>query len=170
MNDIKRGYIVEFKLRGFAFRVLASLLKFFERDWDKWGWHLAIAYEKSGDGWYILEARAGGTEINYYPNFYLKEHTRSYQWLDKEPRKKRMAEFLALYQGKKYDVAIYFWTTLQYLIRHYFNHRIPRLLDDRFTCWELVSEFCEHFGKPIESKYDCPMITDILGKLRNQDE
>jgi len=164
---MKRGDIVEFKVGGRTSGILSRILKFFERDWDRWGWHLGIAYEKSYDGWYIMEATGEGTQTHYYPTWYLEKYTRSYKWFDRVPNKKKMAKFREGYVGKKYDVAVYFWTALQYIIRHYFNRRIPRLLDDRFTCWELVGDFCEYMGKPIQSKYDCPILTDILKELKN---
>lgn len=135
-----------------------------DKEWDGWGWHLAIAWEKSTieDSWYILEARQDGVEINLYPTLFLKSQTRMYQWLDKQPTKKQLKSFLGTHLGNKYDVTIYFWTSFQYLIRHFFNHRIPRLLDNRYTCWELVFEFCEAMGKPISSIYDCPIIADAV--------
>ena len=162
---MKRGSLIEFKRKGPVSFILGGILKLFERDWDGWGWHLAIAWEKAYDGWYILEA-LHGVEANYYSQHYLDYNTRSYSWLDKVPTLKKMQVFLDSHINKKYDVAIYFWTTLQYLIRHYFNHRIPRLLDDRFTCWELVFEFCAEMDKPIGSKYDCPIITDALSAFK----
>ena len=161
---INRGYIVEFKRKGLLPAILSKILRLFERDWDGWGWHLAIVWEESklSDGWYILEALINGVEINYYSNEYLSDNARIYKWLEKAPTKKALARFLQSHITRKYDVGIYIWTTLQYLMRHYFNRKIPRLLDERYTCWELVFEFCEEMGKPISSKYDCPLVTDFL--------
>ena len=160
---IEVGNLVEFKRRGPVSFLLGSLLKMLDHKWDFWGWHLAIVWEKSdlSDGWYILEALAGGVETNYYSLEDLASRCRVFHWLDEVPAKETLAEFLKGHINKKYDVAVYFWTSLQYLIRHFFNRRIPRLLDERFTCWELVFEFCEELGKPIGSKYDCPMISDF---------
>lgn len=160
-----RGDIIEFKRQGFVSALLGGFLKLFERDWDGWGWHLAIAWEAAHDGWFILEARHG-VEINYFPNRFLKENTRFYRWLSVPPTMRKMNKFLSEHAGKSYDVTVYFWTALQYLIRHYFNHRIPRLLDDKFTCWELVFEFCDIMGKPVSSKYDCPILIDFIKAVR----
>ena len=77
-----------------------------------------------------------------------------------------MDQFRCDYIGKPYDVAIYFWTGLAILIRHFFNHPIPKLLNDRFCCWELVQEFSEAMGKPIQSKYDVIIISDLIKKLQ----
>lgn len=163
---MKVGDILEFKRSGLISGVLGGLLRMFEPDWDFWGWHLAIVWQRSYLGWYVLEARHG-VEINYFTNKFLKENTRAYKWLEESPTKDKMGEFLTSHVSKSYDVLIYFWTTLQYLIRHYFNHRIPRLLDDRYTCWELVAEFCEVMGKPCQSKYDCPIICDMLRNFQS---
>ena len=159
---MKRGDVVIFKRSGFISFVIGSLIKFFEKWWDFWGWHMAVVWQEAHGGWYILEAMGQGVKINYYTDKFLAEKTRIYTWLDEEPTEEKMGKFLAGHINKRYDVAIYFWTALQYLIRHYFNHRIPRLLDERFTCWELAFAFCEEMGKPIGSKYDCPIITDFL--------
>jgi len=141
---------------------ISRALKLFERWWDGWGWHLSIAWKKAGNGWYILEATGDGVEVNFYRNKYLFTDTRIYQWFATPPTRKVMDKFYREHIGKKYDVAIYFWTALQYLFRHFWNKRIPRLLDDRYTCWELVFEFCDEMGKPLGSKYDCPIITDFV--------
>ena len=165
---IQRGYIIEFKRTGLTSAILGSLLKLFERSWDGWGWHLAIAWEQAYDGWNILEATEDGVEINYYSDKYLDENTRAYQWLTKVPSRKAMGEFLKSHINKKYDVAIYFWTALAIIIRHYFNHPIPKLLDDRFDCWELSAEFFAEVGEPIQSKYDVIIITDIIKALKGR--
>jgi len=55
--------------------------------------------------------------------------------------------------GKRDDIAIYFWTSLQYILRHYFNRRIPRLLDDRqalqrrAACWRISAIFTRRWGR-----------------------
>jgi hypothetical protein len=95
------------------------------------------------------------------------ERIRVYRWLNREPTDAQIQSYLNDVLGKRYDVAIYFWTSLQYILRHYFNRRIPRLLDDRYTCWENLCEFYEAMGKRIVSRFDCPMITDVLANLEN---
>lgn len=164
LKIIKVGDLVEFKRHGLVGAVLGGLLRLLDRKWDGWGWHLAVIWEKSdlSDGWYIMEALASGVETNYYSREYICKQCRVYHWLDQEPTEEKLAMFLKEHLNMSYDVAIYFWTTLQYLIRHFFNRRIPRMLNERFTCWELVFAFCEDMGKPIGSKYDCPMINDFI--------
>lgn len=156
------GDLVECKREGFTARVLGGVLRLFDPEWDGFGWHVRIAWDKGSYGWFMLEATGDGVRLNYYDEAELSGKVRCHTWLDIIPPKRRMNEFLAGHIGKKYDVAVYFWTALQYLLRHYFNRRIPRLLDDRYTCWELAAAFFDAMGKPVHSKYDCPMLPDML--------
>lgn len=157
---MKIGDILEFKRSGPVSWIVGNLLWLFEPWWDKWGWHLAIvcAIDKQGKVW-IAEGTAPVSRRRVIRN---DEEYRVHQWLDLAVPPRKMLEVVQPYLGKKYDVQIYLWTALQYLVRHFFNHRIPRLLDDKYTCWELVFEICRDLGKGIGSKYDCPMITDFL--------
>jgi len=171
---MKVGDIIEFRRRGLVSGLLGGILGLFERDWDGWGWHMGVAWQDSkvGDsnvGWYVLEALSGGVEVNFYTSQYLEENTRGWQWLEESPSRERMDKFLSDYVNKKYDVVVYFWTMLQYLVRHYFNRRIPRLLDERYTCWELAFWFCREMGRPIQSIYDCPLISDAIRAFKVRD-
>ena len=158
---LRLGDIVVFKGEGLTFFFLGWFLKLFERWWDRWGWHTAFLCGHDERGWLICEALASGVTVTPLSN-YNNHPYRIYGWLDDEPSKVKVDQYLTDTVGKPYDVAIYFWTALQYLVRHFFNRRIPRLLDDRFTCWENVFWFMRQMGKPIKSIYDCPVITDVL--------
>ena len=79
-----------------------------------------------------------------------------------------MENFIAEELHKGYDAAVYFWTVLQYFILHFFNHHIPRVLDNRYTCWELAFVFARERGKPIQSIHDYPIITDFLKEVEKQ--
>jgi hypothetical protein len=166
MINRSRGYIVEFKRKGFVSWFLGGLLKLFNPSWDMYGWHLAILWEKSLDGWIILEAVGQGVKINYYSTKFLDRNTRCWKWFDEPPTRAKMNKFFEAHIDKKYDVQVYFWTALAVIIRHYINRPVPKLLDDRFTCWELVQYFSESIGKPIQSKYDVVLITDIIKALK----
>jgi hypothetical protein len=166
---MKRFSIVEFKKGGLVACTIGLVLKIFEPKWDFWGWHLAIVWSQGfsnqGEhGWYLLESIGRGVVLGFHTDRELVSQSRCHNWFDKVDEVKAK-QFATDHLGKSYDVAIYFWTAFQYLVRHFWNRRIPRLLDDKYTCWELVSEFCDDQGKPICSKYDCPMITDILKQL-----
>jgi hypothetical protein len=162
---MKKGSIIECKREGFASFILGGILKRLEPAWDGWGWHLGIAWEKGVAGWYVLESTGKGVQLSFYSNKYLQENTRCYDWLGVEPPQDKLDRFLKRYIGKDYDIAIYFWTALAVIIRHYFNRPIPKLLDNRFSCWELVGEFCAEMGKPIVSKYDVIIISDVIRAL-----
>ena len=161
---MKTGDIVFFKGQGLMFRVLSTLLCLFDSYWRKlkWKpWHTAIAFQFAPEGWYILEARAEGVILKYYEDDWLKEHTRAYTWLDTHPTKEQMQKLLDEYIGKPYDIAIYFWTSLAIILRHFWNHPIPKLFDDRWDCWELDAQGMSDLGKPVISKFDTVLITDL---------
>jgi len=164
----RAGDILIFKRSGFASAILSWLLQRFEPWWDRWGWHMAIIHNRtrlSGRtlGWWILESQGQGVGINWIPrrDFYK---IRAYRRLNKKPTQSQLSSFKAKVEGCNYDVAVYFFTMLQYLILHFFNHPIPRLLDNRWTCWELCALFCREMGKPWQPLHRYPMITDFLEK------
>lgn len=157
LEQIRPGDILVFKGSGPLFAVLSRILKVFELKWDRWGWH--VGFVASEDK--LCESIAEGivlSPLNKYP----PEETRAYRWFDVQPERTKIVIYVTDHLGKKYDVAIYFWTMMQYLFRHFWNRRIPRLLDDRYTCWENVFQFCECMGKQIGAEYDCPMLPDML--------
>jgi hypothetical protein len=164
---IQIGDILVFKGNGFIYRVLGSILKLFDPSWDGWGWHVGFATTKStSEGCVVCEALASGVQENFYtPDKFTSDKVRVYRWIKPPPSEVKVQDFIEKHVGKKYDVAIYLWTALQYLLRHYWNRRIPKLLDHRFSCWELLGEFCDDMDKPIVSKYDVIIITDIMDEL-----
>ncbi|MFA5937268.1 MAG: YiiX/YebB-like N1pC/P60 family cysteine hydrolase [Candidatus Paceibacterota bacterium] len=162
--DLQPGDILVFKRSGPVSFILGGILKLFEKDYDFWGWHVGFIahYAK---GWMICEALGNGVSLTPLSH-YKPENIRVYRWLD-NPSQEKINRFVADYLGKPYDVAVYFWTALQYLLRHFWNRPIPKLLDGSFTCWELVFEFAEEMQKRIGSKYDCPLITDMLRTIKH---
>lgn len=165
---MKTGDIIEFK-RGKFFSVsgiLGNLLMIFDHKWDGWGWHVAFAWEKAYLGWYILEATRQGVMINFYSNEYLSKNTRYWEWYLEYPDQEKLDKFANSVMGKKYDIAIYFFTAIAIIVRHYFNRPIPKLLDHRFSCWELVAEGCADFGWPVVSKYDVIILPDLIRSFK----
>ncbi len=157
-TEIRPGDISVFKRSGPISFILGGILKLFEPKWDFWGWHTGFVSRLDVNfGWMICESLAQGVVESPLQGDY-----RIYRWFDEQPTQPKIDKFVQEQLGKPYDVAIYFWTALQYLVRHFYNKRIPRLLDDRFTCWENVFEFTEEMGKRIGSKYDCPILPDML--------
>jgi len=186
-DEIKMGDILIFKRKGFVSGVFAWLLKQFKRKWDRWGWHMAVAWEESKykNGLWILEATSDGVRVGLLSEEKLKTEIKAYTWLDEPPSGEVMEKFMAEHLDKGYDVAVYFWTMAQYLLLKFVERvqrllhieakiSIPRVLDDRFTCWELAFRFCDEMGKPIQeavglkmSRY--PMITDFLEAVKKQE-
>lgn len=161
-SEILGGDILLFRRKGFVTGVLGWLLKRFERKWDGWGWHMAIAWQKSRLGYWILEAAGKGVRVHLVRNEEFETEIRAYRWLDKPASGDDLEDFMAENLDKGYDVTVYFRTMIQYLVLHFFNHSIPRLLDNRYTCWELVFFFARKMGKPIQSIHKYPILTDFL--------
>lgn len=159
--------IVLFKGNGLLFEGLSHLLKIIEKDWDRWGWHMTFVSGKSTTaGWMICEMLEGGQ--NFTPLYkYNNRDYRVYRWFDNEPTNKQMTEWIKRNIRVRYDVAQYPWTMIAFLIRHYFNKPIPKLLNNMWTCWESIFALGYEFGKEISSKYDCEMITDFLKVAKN---
>ncbi len=148
----------------FNFILGALYSRWRKRDWKPW--HMSIPIQRTMTGWFVMEGASPKSRIHHYSFETLDRNAvRAYKWLDKKPDSMELGAFMSAYVGKKYDVDIYFWTAAQYLVRRFWNRRIPRLLDDRYTCWEFACEWAEANGKPFQAKYDCPFIIDILDAL-----
>jgi len=156
---IKVGDIIIFKRNGLVSFILGGILKLFERGWDGWGWHVAfISGIDDYTGVMICEALAGGVTENPLSNY--KDY-RVYRWFDESPDQFKVNRFVSKHKGEKYDILVYPLTALAYLIRHYWGRPVPRLLDNSWSCWELVYYFCNRMGKPLAESYDFPMISGL---------
>ena len=160
MFELMPGDILVFKGAGPAWWILSRLLRIFEGWWDSWGWHMAYVsrINREGQVW-ITE---GTWPVSREVLLDEKREYRVYRVLPQPVDVIKLRQFTLDHLGKRYDVAIYFLTSCQYLFRHFLNRPIPRLLDDRYTCWELCEELTAFFGILWGSRYDCPMITDFL--------
>jgi hypothetical protein len=147
--------------------VLSFLIGLFNNDWrtlKRKPWHCRLVVSGYGATATVLEALAPGVVNSPIDSIPLdKQH--AYRWLDSPINSYNLTRWAFEHLGKRYDVLAYFWTAFQYLFRAIWNRYIPRLLDDHYTCWELVMEFYEDFGKPMHSKRDCPLITDLCYAL-----
>jgi len=161
--------------------VLSWIIKIFYPKWDMWGWHMAVVVAPANEifvskfnrlfkaslivengGWIVIESTWPVVRLN---NLSLMGEYRPYRWFDEPLENPLIDSFIRKYIGWRYDVLLYFWTAAAYLFRHFWNRPIPRLLDNRYTCWELAAEFDEAMGKPVCSKYDCPILPDIQTEL-----
>jgi hypothetical protein len=167
---LRPGDILIFKrnTKDWVSRVLSWILQRFESDWDRWGWHTGYISSVLSDGTIITaEATGNGVQAITYPTFESLGEIRAYRWLS-EPNIQKLEAFTQDHLGRDYDVACYFWTSAQYLILHLFNHPIPRILNDRYTCWELVAAMARAMGKPLQPIHQYPLITDMVKALENE--
>jgi len=161
---MKVGDILVHKGGGFAYRVLNPLLGLFEKDWDKWGWHMSIASRELKDGWMIIEAVSGGVSENFYFNRDLKD-TRSYTWLIKPPTEQKIQEFRKMYIGYPYDVTAYFGVTVAYIWQR-ITGKSWRVIDCEHMCWENAAAFCRFMGKELQPISEYPILPRLLRKLK----
>ena len=167
LKDARPGDIVLFKGKGLIFSILSSILWIFDKEWRslKWKpWHTGFLTYKHGEYWELCESLRQGIKLTNLTDYDPKTY-RIYRWFKKEPASDLILKYLGTHLHKKYDIEFYFWCTLSYLFRHYFNRPIKYLLDNRFCCWENIYHFASHCKKPIGCKYDCPLITDLCKSL-----
>lgn len=163
LSQAKPGDTVLFKGNGPLFAFFNFALSTYIPKWRrlKWKpWHMGKLWGKTPEGWFVMEAWTPISRLQYYSNAELEQRAKVVAWLgplDADFKMKCEQQYL----HKPYDVTVYFWTMAQYFVRHYWNRVIPRLLDDRYTCWELVQSIDCDAGKGWGSKYDCVMITDF---------
>jgi len=163
-KEMRPGDILIFRRakRDYIGLVFSLLIKLFYPNWDMWGWHMAYVIGPDLNDWIIGEATWPCVRRNHLSQ--MGEH-RVYRWFSVPLPQSDIESFTSRHIGAKYDILLYPWTLAPYLVRHFWNKPVPRLLDDRFTCWEYVCEFVEAMGKPIVSKYDCPLIADMQTEL-----
>jgi hypothetical protein len=111
--------------------ILILIIKLFYPKWDMWGWHMAVVIWPEGEGWIVLEATWPKVRLNHL--FKMGEY-RAYRWFEVQPDHDKILRFMQEMLGKRYDMLLYLWTAVQYIVRYFWNRPIPRLLDDRFTC------------------------------------
>lgn len=178
VEQIKIGDIICWRGKGLTFRILSTTLSFFDPTWRKrkWKpWHTAFIYgqDKEND-WLICEATVPCVRtmpLSILEQIYGKNY-KVYPWFDQPFTNGQLESFVKEHLGCQYDVGIYFLTIAQELVAHWYHISIPRLLNSSYSCWELVEEFCDFFGKPWHSTHDVdhkyPMISDFLNEVTEQ--
>ena len=151
-----------FKGAGPVFQILSRVLKVFEPRWDRFGWHVAFVVTPTT----LCESIGQGVVVSVLSK-YTPEETRCYRWFDEQPKNGDIVRFVGSHLGEPYDIAIYFWTSIAYLVRHWWGRRVPLLFNNSWSCWELLFYFADRMGKPISESYDFPLITTLL---RSMDE
>lgn len=167
MGNVKLGDIIVFKGDGILYWVLSRILKLFEPQWDVWGWHMAFVYQVEGDDIHIAEALAKGVCINPLNG---DRQYRIYRWLDTEPDRYKVIDFVNQHKGDRYDVLCYVWTFIQRLVLKLSKGKIKLgyLKNDDYTCWEWAAFFCEKFGKSWCDELNFPLLTDFLNQKPTQ--
>ena len=143
-------------------KILSWLLRQLDGCWDGWGWHMGYVFEVSSDGsMAVVEAKIGhGVKLIKYPDADSLGEVRAYRWID-DVDLTVLENFTLARLGCAYDLGCYFWTGMQLLIRRFSDRLIKRIENDKYTCWELVSEMAQAMGKPLQPVPEYPLITDM---------
>jgi len=146
--------------------ILARFLRRLDRLWDGWGWHMAYVYDAPIDGSIIIaEAKISiGVQLIKYADHKSLGDVRAYRWIDSLILSE-LKTYTQMHMGCTYDMACYFWTGLQLLVRRLFGILIPRINNNKYTCWELVCDMTQSMGKPLQPVEVYPVITDIVKVL-----
>jgi hypothetical protein len=125
-------------------------------------------------GLFVFEGTAPRSRIHHY-NYDELTNCVIYRVTDHEITSQFKALMIRRYLHKRYDVSVYFRTAIQYIVLrvieriqhivcpyHKFTMSLPRVLNDRYTCWELVEAIDRDAGIDWCPRSRYPMITDFL--------
>lgn len=167
---LKPGDIIIFKrnVNSRVSRVLSWALQLLENGWDRWGWHTGYISEVLPDGTIItVEALIGeGVKTVTYPSLEALGDVRAYRWID-QLSLDALETFTKKHIGRQYDMVCYFWTIIQRILLKFSNHLIPRKMNDKYTCWELVCAMARAMEKPLQPINRYPLISDMERALES---
>ena len=180
---LKIGSILYWKRGGNIAAVLSLLIKLCDpwarQNWDRWGWHLSfISGWDDKDGWLNTEASGDGDRT--VPLKLLGGEYQVKNWFTVPLTQTEVDKFLdchaadtgPLYTSKaqtvinriKYDYFSYFWTAIYVLS----GRRLPRLIDYRDNCWELVFDMAYWFHDPFTGQYQTPYLPTFLAAYQKR--
>ena len=167
---LQPGDILVFKrnARDQISRIFSWLLQRFERGWDRWGWHTGYVSDVSPDGTITTaEAAIGkGVQTVVYPTLESLGEVRVYRWLDGLSLD-ALEAFTQEHLGRRYHLACYFWTSLQRILLRLSDRLVPRKLNDKYTCWELVCAMARAMERPLQPIDRYPLIADMVKTLES---
>jgi hypothetical protein len=158
LEEARVGDIILYKGQGFLYQSLSWLIHILkERNWDRWGWHLAPIVKDN----MILDAQFPKLKMtNYWEQVHAGREVMAYRIFEKQPSKTKVNKFVESHVGCPYDIAVYLFTAIAYFFRPKFD--VPRLINRRYTCWEITFEFADEMGIDICDSYNYPFVTDLL--------
>jgi len=167
---LKPGDILIFKrnVNNWISRVLSWALRLLESSWDRWGWHTGYVSKVLPDGTIITVESVirKGVQTVMYPTLESLGDVRVYRWID-ESSLNALETFTEKHVGRRYDLACYLWTGIQRISLQFLGYCIPRKLNDKYTCWELVCDMARAMEKPLQPISRYPLITDMERALES---
>ena len=168
--QLQPGDIIIFKsnMHNSISRAFNWGLHLLEKNWDRWGWHTGYISEIMPDGSIITaeSLQHEGVRTVIYPCLEALGEVRVYRWLDTLDVS-ALRDFTLEHVGSPYDVACYLWTSIQRLFVAISHRLLPRKIDDRYTCWELVCAMARSMQKPLQPIEQYPIITDMERALES---
>lgn len=162
-DHLRAGDFILTQGQGWLFRMVSCFLNIVEPTWRQLVFkplHMAFVMDGGGSIFegYFPEARTRHIS-DLAPGSY-----RVYRWFPEPLDPGRVALFVNSRMGTRYDIDCYFWTFWYYLLRGLV--RIPRIINNRFTCWEICADLALWFGRPWHDMYSYPLITNFLKAMK----
>jgi hypothetical protein len=162
-DQLRAGDFILTQGQGWLFQIVSCFLSKVEPSWRRLPFkplHMSFAIDSRGflfEG-YFPEART--RHISELP----QGTYRVYRWFSEPLDPGRLAEFIKSREGARYDIDCYFWTFWFYMLKGWI--RLPRIINNRFTCWEICADLALWFGDPWDDMYSYPLITNFLKAMR----
>ena len=187
IDEIKEGTNVAFAQGGFIGPVLSTVLCAFDPTWRKVKpkfWHVGFIVERKtilkamkknpaildfcdGDPscmcgfceWWICESLSNGISLTPLSK-YDPAKLRFFNIIKKQPTHDKVAEYLADFVGRPYDVLVYFWNVGAELLEK-IGIKLGCWNNLSFMCWENLSTFMSYIDEPIVTDYEHIMCSDF---------
>ncbi|XUX01204.1 MAG: hypothetical protein TUN42_04240 [Dehalogenimonas sp.] len=144
---------MEFRGKGFWYRLLNPLLKWKRPEYNKYGWHVGFIREIV-DGVPIVNGMGGhGPADDRLTDL---KNVRVYRVFRRPPQQKKVDEWVADNRSCKYSNFTYVFTIINTLLNLHF-----RLWNNWFTCWTYLAHFLDDMGKETRDEKTYPLLTDF---------
>ena len=183
LEEAREFDTVLFRGGGKAFKVCSFLLSIFDKEWRNLKnkpWHMGKLWRRNAFGWFVFEGVTPCSDIRFH-SFAELSKCRIYRVSRVPVTEKFKTKMEERYRYKKYDIIVYGSTTFQYLILravewfqktfipwHKFTISLWRVLNDRYTCWELCEAMDRDAGIDWCKRSRYPLITDFLKKYETR--
>jgi hypothetical protein len=165
LTELRSGDCIAWKGGSIPFHPLSEVLALFDLSWRTRVWHpWHVGYVVQVQDSEIVTQQAIGTGVHTitYGSAAELGDCKAYRWLkDPFPMAKQIEDFAEAHEREGYDFVGYLWNALGNLDM-YLRHHPFRVVDDRYFCWELVSEFARAMGREIQREAEACNIEKMM--------